>query len=271
MIDGDDLKAMRVNAGITQQGMSDKLKCDRKTIINYELGVSDIPSKLLFKWLSYCRLDFKALLHQVKQIREEARDNGKSTLLDIVTLAFILSQLWSDIIVTPLYLSLLGICAAYGVYRKDINMTHIPGFIFVLTAINFAIFEVGLINYVAPESNKLLQSALIYGSQLLFSLAIVLVLIFRVQLSRLLSSSNNIELTHFDGIFHWIYIYTSLIYFLALVEDMTYIFFDMKSWTLIYDNFEGLIYISWALCCGALLTMMIVEAKSNRSGEANAL
>ncbi|CAH9053635.1 hypothetical protein PSECIP111951_00862 [Pseudoalteromonas holothuriae] len=185
-------------------------------------------------------------------------------LLSIVSLAFFYIQLWDDRLVTPIYLSLLGICSIYGAYRQDINMAHIAGFIFGLTALSPIIFETGLINYITPEDNKLIQSSLIYGTQLLLSLTVVVVLIFRVQLSRLLSSSNNIELTHFDGIFHWIYIYTSIIYFIAFLEDMAYIFFDMKSWTLIYDNFEGLIYISWALCCGALLTMMIVSAKQRR-------
>ncbi|MCF6437758.1 hypothetical protein [Pseudoalteromonas sp. MMG022] len=192
-------------------------------------------------------------------------------LLSIASLAFFYIQLWDEHIVTPLYLSSLAICSLYGFYAKNLNIAHIAGFIFVLNTAAYAVFELGIINDVTPEENKILQSSLIYGVQLFFSLTTVLVLIFRVQLSRVFSNSKSIELIHFDGIFHWVYLYTSLVYFLALLEDLAFVLFDMKSWTLIYDNFEGLIYISWALCCGALLTMMICEAKSNRSGEANAL
>ncbi|MBQ4850716.1 hypothetical protein [Pseudoalteromonas sp. MMG012] len=148
-------------------------------------------------------------------------------------------------------------------YRKDINVTHIAGFIFILTAVNYPIFDSGLINYVTPSDNKLLQGTIIYGTQLILSIITVFVLIFRVQLSRLISKSNNIALTHFDGIFHWLYIYASLIYLLALLENIAWSHFELKSWTLIYDNFEGLIYIGWALCCGALLAMMISSTGSN--------
>jgi hypothetical protein len=192
-------------------------------------------------------------------------------LLSITSIAFFYIQLWDVQLVTPLYLSLLGICAAYGIYTKNINMTHIAGFIFVLNTIAYVVFETGLINHVTPDENTLFQSSFIYGVQLLFSLSTVFVLIFRVQLSRMLSNSRNIELTHFDGIFHWLYIYNSMIYLLTLIEDVFYNSFDMKSWTLIYDNFEGLIYISWALCCGVLLTMMICSSKDNRRDEVGAL
>jgi transcriptional regulator with XRE-family HTH domain len=68
VIDGDDLKAMRKNAGISQELMARKLECDRKTISNYEQGVSDIKSKQLFRWLMLCKIDTKSMLNQIQQI-----------------------------------------------------------------------------------------------------------------------------------------------------------------------------------------------------------
>ncbi|WP_046004687.1 helix-turn-helix domain-containing protein [Pseudoalteromonas rubra] len=68
MIDGDDLKAMRKNAGISQELMAKKLECDRKTISNYEQGVSDIKSKQLFRWLMLCKIDTRSLLNQIKSV-----------------------------------------------------------------------------------------------------------------------------------------------------------------------------------------------------------
>ncbi|TMP42275.1 XRE family transcriptional regulator [Pseudoalteromonas citrea] len=71
MINGDDLKAMRTQAGITQAQMASKLGCDRKTIINYELGVGEPKMGQLFKWLVICRVDIKPLTSQITKIREK--------------------------------------------------------------------------------------------------------------------------------------------------------------------------------------------------------
>ncbi|MCF6437800.1 helix-turn-helix domain-containing protein [Pseudoalteromonas sp. MMG022] len=82
MIEGDDLRAMRVNAGISQDAMAKKLNCDRKTIINYELGVSDIRSKQLFKWFLYCKIDSESLLNEIKQVRDITNGKEKPNLQD---------------------------------------------------------------------------------------------------------------------------------------------------------------------------------------------
>ena len=188
-------------------------------------------------------------------------------LLSITSLAFLYIQIWNDEYVTILYLLLLGISIFYGVLTKNINITHISGCIFTLTATSHILFKIGIINEVTPEENAILQSFFIYGTQFLLNLITALVLIFRVQISRILSNSKKITLTHFDGIFHWFFLYMAFINLLAFVEEVVYSHFDMKSWTLIYDNFEGLIYIAWALCCGTLLTMMIMSAKSPPSDD----
>lgn len=187
-------------------------------------------------------------------------------LLSIVTLAVFYMQLWNDRLVTPLYLTMLGVCVLYGIYKEDVNITHIAGIILVLTGVEYSIFETGLVNYVTPSENKLLQGTLIYGMQFLFCVIITLALILRVQISRFISKSKQIELTYFDGLFHWIFMYMAVINLLALVENIIWSS-GFKSWTFIYDNFEGLIYIAWAVCCGAVLTMMICSAKSNNSQE----
>jgi transcriptional regulator with XRE-family HTH domain len=271
MINGEDLKALRERASITQQTMAHRLGVDRKTIMNYELGVSDIPSKKLFSWLTYCKLDTSVLLTQIKSIREQAKNNGTAKLLDFITVAFIFSQLWSPEIITQIYLYLLVVCTAFAVYTKNINIAHIAGFILLASGAHHIIFILGLINDVTPSENALLQSLLIYGTNLMFSLVLALILIFRVQLSRIISNSKDIELTHFDGIFHWIFSYMAAINVLVLLEDMLYILFDFKSLTLIYDNFEGLVYIAWALSCGTLLTMIICSVNERNKNKVGAL
>ncbi|ESP91773.1 MULTISPECIES: hypothetical protein [Pseudoalteromonas] len=178
-------------------------------------------------------------------------------LLSIASLAFFYIQLWDQRLVTPIYVSLLTACIGYGIYIREINVIHIAGFILALTGIEIIIFESGIINYVTVTENALLQGSIIYGVQIFFTVTTALVLIFRVQLSRLLSNSKHIKLTNFDGVFHWLFIYMAIVNLLTLLENIAWSYFNMKSWTLIYDNFEGLIYIAWALCCGALLTMLI--------------
>ncbi|KAF7764431.1 hypothetical protein PCIT_b0432 [Pseudoalteromonas citrea] len=71
MINGDDLKAMRTQAGFTQAQMASKLSCDRKTIINYELGVGEPKMGQLLKWLMICKVDIKPLLKQIDNIRNK--------------------------------------------------------------------------------------------------------------------------------------------------------------------------------------------------------
>lgn len=82
VINGDDLRAMRVKAGISQDVMAKKLDCDRKTISNYELGVSDIRSKQLFKWFVSCKVDAGALINQIKQISSEVNSSKSMELPD---------------------------------------------------------------------------------------------------------------------------------------------------------------------------------------------
>ncbi|TMP45209.1 hypothetical protein CWB96_03750 [Pseudoalteromonas citrea] len=269
MINGDDLKAMRLNAGITQQGMSKKLDCDRRTIHNYELGVSDIPSARLFQWFKYCKLDISVLLNQIKAVRGEASKNGTSKLLDVISVILIFSSIWSADIITPIYLLILLLCAGYSAYNKNFNIVHIILIIFTMTLISHMIFNFGIINSSTPEENKILQSALIYGVQLLFNFLTAISLIFRVQISRAFSKSASIELTPFDGIFYWYFFYMAIINSLALLEEIAYTYYGMSSWTLIYNNFEGLIYISWALCFCTLFTMMFTthDAKHNKGNE----
>ncbi|TMO66481.1 hypothetical protein CWC18_03370 [Pseudoalteromonas aurantia] len=184
-------------------------------------------------------------------------------------MAFVCSQIWTLDVITHFYLLLLGICSVYGIYLKNINMVHITGFILLITGVNKTVFDIGLINNIIPADNLLLQGTLVYGTNLMFSLALALILIFRVQLSRIISHSKNIELTHFDGIFHWVFIYMATINLISLLEHVAWSYFEMKSWSLIYDNFERLVYIAWAVNCGALLTMMICCSKENRSDDAS--
>ncbi|KZN46520.1 helix-turn-helix domain-containing protein [Pseudoalteromonas luteoviolacea] len=68
MISGDDLKAMRKKAGLTQKQMADKLNITRETVSNYELGVGEPRISHFFKWLAYCKIDINPLMIQISNI-----------------------------------------------------------------------------------------------------------------------------------------------------------------------------------------------------------
>ncbi|ESP91759.1 MULTISPECIES: helix-turn-helix domain-containing protein [Pseudoalteromonas] len=82
MVSGDDLKAMRKKAGLTQKEMADKLKITRETVSNYELGVGEPRTGHFFKWLMYCKIDSKSLLNQIKMIHDEVNGQTESKLQD---------------------------------------------------------------------------------------------------------------------------------------------------------------------------------------------
>ncbi|WP_283241114.1 helix-turn-helix domain-containing protein, partial [Pseudoalteromonas ruthenica] len=94
---------------MTQGEMARKLGCDRKTIINYEVGVSDIRVTRMFIWLKSCKVDNRALLMQVKQIREQAKENGKAKLQDAISIFLVTIQLWVPEVIAPIYLVVLAI------------------------------------------------------------------------------------------------------------------------------------------------------------------
>ncbi|MDK1288605.1 XRE family transcriptional regulator [Pseudoalteromonas umbrosa] len=75
MINGDDLKAMRLKAGIAQKNMATKLNLESKTIIDYELNVIKVRGRDLFFWLYYCKVDVSVVFRQIKAVREQVNGN----------------------------------------------------------------------------------------------------------------------------------------------------------------------------------------------------
>ncbi|TMP45212.1 hypothetical protein CWB96_03730 [Pseudoalteromonas citrea] len=261
MVNGQDLKAMRLQAGISQGEMASKLGCDRKTVINYEVGATDIRVTRMFIWLKCCKVDVGALVSQVKQIREHDKNNAKAKLQDVISILLITIQLWAPVVVTPIYLTALAIAMIVGMYKNNINIIHISLFLLLLNIIEYIIFSTGLIELIKPETGQLIRGSIMFGVQLLISLLAVLLFVFRVQFSRVISKSNTVSLTLFDGFFHWIFIYTSFIYFIALLEHIAWFYFQSSYFTLVYDNFEGLIYIAWIVSCILLFNMMHFKQK----------
>ncbi|KID57390.1 XRE family transcriptional regulator [Pseudoalteromonas luteoviolacea] len=77
MISGDDLKSMRVNAGLTQKEMADKLGISRETISNYELDVGQPKMRDFLKWLIVCKIDTRSVVNQIDAIQNQVDKSVK--------------------------------------------------------------------------------------------------------------------------------------------------------------------------------------------------
>ncbi|AOT07842.1 hypothetical protein S4054249_08300 [Pseudoalteromonas luteoviolacea] len=181
-------------------------------------------------------------------------------VLSVVAILAFFIQLKTPFVVTPLYILLLCFALFAGQVLKDINIFHTSLFLLTINSLNYIIFISGLIDLTAIDNDYLSQGTYVFGVQLIVNFVAFCVFIFRVQLSRLISSSNNIKLTYFDALYHWYFLFLMLVCFLALIENYLRIALDFTS-TFVYDTFELLHYLPWSLTCGTLLAMIIYSIK----------
>ncbi|MBQ4852909.1 hypothetical protein [Pseudoalteromonas sp. MMG012] len=185
-------------------------------------------------------------------------------LLLVIGFSAYLIKLWEPQYSVPLYIGVLLLSLTFGVIVKNINLAHISLFLILINGLEYIIFQFGVIDLVAGDRGYLMQGALIFGMQLIISLVAVIIFIFRVQISRKISSSSNISLTHFDTFFHWFFILSALNCFAALIEN-TFRNIYQFDFQFFYDIYPSVSYVIWALTLGALTTMMILSIKEKGS------
>jgi hypothetical protein len=183
-------------------------------------------------------------------------------LLTIISLAIFFTLVGNPMITSEIYLSVITLSLLFGAFKKDVNIVHISCLLLAFNLLEYIVFGYGLIDLSTFNKNPVIHGSIVFGTSLLLSIIAVLTFIFRVQISRVISKSDNIELTYFDGLFHWVFIYTSLIQLLALVEHLVRHVLGLRNITFVYHSYEALIYIAWALICGLILTMIIISIKS---------
>lgn len=182
-------------------------------------------------------------------------------LIVIIAISAFYIQVRNPDIVTLLYLTFLGFGIVCGMVLKDVNITHISIFLFLVNLVDYVLFGMGIIDLSAHNNDYLVLGSLVFGIQFVVNLIAIAIFLFRVQISRAISKSKSIELTNFDGLFHWFFMFLAVICFLAFTENAIRNVFDLDSFEFIYDYYEILYYIPWALTCGTLLTMMICSVK----------
>ncbi|MCG7546637.1 hypothetical protein [Pseudoalteromonas sp. Of7M-16] len=183
-------------------------------------------------------------------------------VLTIISISVFYTLVGNPKVVTEIYLITILPALLYGFIKKDPNIIHISIFLILINLSEYIIFGYEIISLEAIDINKVVHGILIYGIQMLISLTAVAIFIFRVQISRKISKSEKVDLTYFDGIFHWIFLYTSLVYLAAMIEYTLRNVFDLPSLILVYNNNETLIYLAWALTCGTLLSMVVHSIRS---------
>ncbi|MBQ4864643.1 helix-turn-helix transcriptional regulator [Pseudoalteromonas sp. MMG013] len=249
MLDGNDLKSIRKNAGISQTEMAKKLDCDRKTVINYEQGVCEPKTSQLFRWLNVCKIDLKPLAIQIRNFKESIFLLFTIPLLPVV-------------VISNVYSGLIVICTLYGLIRKTTNIIQMS--IMFLVIYNF---EHRLIRLLSPKLQDLGLSAISiatihYSFQITMSLLALSLFSFRVKITKSIHKNTKVSLTIFDKITPWIYIYLTCLAILAAIEYMVNYMYNFTHLSFIYDYYEELNYAAMLVIIWLMLTMVVSHEKS---------
>lgn len=182
-------------------------------------------------------------------------------LIFVIAFAAYMIQLWEPQYTAPLYIGVLSVCFIFGVIIKNVNLAHISIFLFIINSLEYVIFQYGVISLVSESRDYLIQGAIIFGTQFIISIIAVFIFVFRVQVSRKISNSQQISLTHFDTFFHWFFILSAFNCLAALLEN-TFRNVYQLDFQFFYDIYPSISYIIWALTLGALITMMVLSIKN---------
>ncbi|TMO61225.1 helix-turn-helix domain-containing protein [Pseudoalteromonas aurantia] len=253
MLDGNDLKSVRKNAGISQTDMAKKLDCDRRTIINYEQGVCEPKASQLFRWLSVCKIDLKPLASQLQHFKE--------SIFVLFALPFI-----SPEIVSAGYVGVIALCVLYGLFRKSVNITHM--------AIMFCViytFEYIITTLITSELKSLGASKyVIANSHFTFQICTSILALFvfknRVRISLYILESTKVTETFFDNMATWIYVYHTFIAVLLAIEYTIDHKYNIKHLSFIYEHYEKFADAAMILAIWLLITMIICHEKELKNG-----
>ncbi|TMO75808.1 hypothetical protein [Pseudoalteromonas aurantia] len=187
--------------------------------------------------------------------------NSTIILITFILMSIVYSIVGSIEKANLLYAASIIFVAGYGILKKEINITHIALIFFTIYSFEYFIIEIFTEKLKEIGMSKIFIANIHFGFQITSSLIATVILIFRVQLSRLITKSEEVSLTLFDGITPWIYIYMTLISTLTAVEYNLDYFFDFKYFSFVYDYYEVFIHISMSAVISTLLSMLICHEK----------
>lgn len=253
MLSGSDLKAIRENAGISQIDMAKKLGCDRRTIINYEQGTSEPKVKRLLNWLSLCKINVSPILEQINKV--------KNISLLIFTVSY-----FNPNIVSPIYISTLFIALIFSIAikRKELALTSIS--LIMINAMGFILFAMGYIESLYPPEVANYISYDIYFYIIQITLNTSFFFLFKDKSKSTKIANNYCSSAIFEKIndllISYIFLYYTSITSLALIESLLRSSGSTPRLSVIYNNYESLIYIGWIFTLSVLASSIMVSLKN---------
>ncbi|KAF7764430.1 hypothetical protein PCIT_b0430 [Pseudoalteromonas citrea] len=182
----------------------------------------------------------------------------------IISLSIFYTIIENAHVSTYIYMIIIASNLIFSICRKNINAYHICILLLTINTLGYLLFGLGAIEPLLMEGNKVANGLIFYGLQLALNILMFFAFIFRVQISRLFSNSKEIYLNDFDGLFHWVFLYFSLISALALIEFILRLVFNLNFLKILYDNYENLVYVGWSVTTGLLFTMQLVFNKMKK-------
>ncbi|TMO61226.1 helix-turn-helix transcriptional regulator [Pseudoalteromonas aurantia] len=249
MLDGNDLKSVRKNAGISQTDMAKKLDCDRRTIINYEQGVCEPKASQLFRWLSACKIDLKPLASQLQAM--------KNSTFILLTVAY-----FTPDIMMSSYVAILGLFLVFGIFRRSSSITFTAIILLLTNLLEYASFQI-LVNFLAGLENKTAwHSSSIFLSQSLLSIFALMILINQKRIIKCTFLHSWKSSYSYSLVLTMTFAYFTALTAAAAVELILNRQYAFKSFNFIYTYYESFVYFGWAVVIATLITMSCEDVKS---------
>ncbi|TMO61224.1 hypothetical protein CWC19_20980 [Pseudoalteromonas aurantia] len=187
--------------------------------------------------------------------------NSNKLLILMVLTFFSYTLISNPKITSVIYLTSTLIVIIYSILKKEINMLHISSFISLIYAVEYTsigYYEEFLTSFI---SDSFVVSIFYYLYQIAFSLIGIVLFIFRVQVSRVISKSKHIKLTPFDNLLPWIYMYN----FIAVTIHSFDYYLDeihqVKTLSFFYIYYEEILYLGMSMIITILVSMVIYHEK----------
>ncbi|KAF7788735.1 hypothetical protein PRUB_a1785 [Pseudoalteromonas rubra] len=150
-----------------------------------------------------------------------------------------------------------------GVRLREVNLCGLTGLALFPIVYENLLFTTGLISLTSETQNRLFQNSLIFGLHLIKELILLVLLIYRMEISKRLFPNRHIYYTFADTLLPWLCLLTAIFSFLALFEN--YLRngrgYDI---TLFFYAFEITGYLFYSSVCGILLVLTLLTYQKRR-------
>ncbi|MCG7561937.1 MULTISPECIES: hypothetical protein [Pseudoalteromonas] len=157
-------------------------------------------------------------------------------------------------------IAIISLVFLIGLRIKDINICVLAMMNLSSILIENLLFSTGLISLYSDEENRLLQNSIIFGLSMARELLILVLLTYRVEITKWLFPKHQIRATFADSIMPWLYLIGAAISFFALIENY---FRNGKGYdiTFFFYAFEITGYLIFSTICAMLVALTVISYK----------